>query len=118
MTITSGGVAGRARWLALVAISLLGPLISGCASTPTVTRAPTMTPAATYLPFPTPTPPPPNRTLEQAWGGVHIAKLPLYLPGSARFFFENAATPDALWLVGEVAPAQFQRRVHALHRAL
>ncbi len=105
MTITPGEAAGRARWLALAAISLLGLLFSGCAPTTTVTRAPTATPAATYLPFPTPTPPPPNRTLEQAWSGVHIAKLPLYLPGSARFFFENAATPDGQWLVGEVAPS-------------
>ncbi len=51
MNITIGEAADRSRGLALAlaAISLLGLLVGGCASTTNVTRAPTATPSATYL---------------------------------------------------------------------
>src|SRR5579859_2121715 len=83
-------------------LSLLATLLTGCASATSVRRAPTATSAPTYAPYPTPTPPPPTLSLRQAWGNVHITRLPISLPNNEMFNFVYDMTPDGQWLVGDV----------------
>jgi hypothetical protein len=49
----------------------------------------------------TPTPP---VQLAQAWGNVNVVRLPLGYADNQQFVFEQAATPDGQWLVGEIEP--------------
>jgi hypothetical protein len=85
-------------------LALLITLLSACASNQHATSAvsATATSASTSRPYPTLTPAPPTRTFQQAWGNVPITRLATTLPNNEFFLFENAATPDDQWLVGEI----------------
>lgn len=92
-------------WLIL----LLGVVVSvaGCATTPTppqptATRATAASTAACrqstdQSPVP----------MAQVWGKVSVRSLPNLLPNNYSFVFENTATPDGQWLLGNSVPRDF-----------
>ncbi len=101
----------RGRMIALGALGALA-MLAGCApsaarqgTTPSAMRAatafPTFVAPATATPL---APPARTQTLAQAWGAPHITRLLEGLPNDEMFVFENAATPDGQWLVGEIEP--------------
>lgn len=79
-------------------------LLVGCGSPSVPVR---LEPTATPRPVPTFTAPLLPVTLQQAWGAVAVHHVPTALPNNRVFVFENAATPDGLWLVGANEPRDF-----------
>lgn len=67
---------------------------------PTVTDRVAATPTSPIAPW---TPEMPV-AFSQAWGNVQVVKLPLDYANNQQFVFQQAASPDGQWLVGEIEP--------------
>lgn len=86
--------------LLMTLVSCAGPARQArrpAAITPTV-AAPTPTLPISY------TNPAPVRTLAQAWGNVHITRIPSLLPNGEICNGSNVATPDGQWMICEIEP--------------
>ncbi len=91
----------------LLGAILVATMLAGCSAPFGTGTAPTRAPTATvWSPPPTATPIP-VVTAQQAWGEIQYRKVPTALPDGRVFVFENAATPDGQWLVGEAEPRNF-----------
>lgn len=94
-------------WLFVFLLSVV-VLVAGCADAPnppqptaTHTTTARSTAACSQSSDQSPVP------MSQVWGKVSVRKLPRVLANNYIFIFEQAATPDGQWLVGNSVPRDF-----------
>ena len=104
----AGAGSGWSRSGLLIFTLTLAVALSSCASSNTGAERTTPPTGVTSTTAPAPTAPPtPNQTpltMQQAWGTVTIHTLPLVVGTNRYFAFDNVATPDGQWLVGDNEP--------------